>query len=158
MSLVFRAAPFLHISRLPYLSPLTPTAGLEGLTPLLFQPRIMPNIPSPHHVAMQQQFSTVLFSSPPNPVSLQTFAGLAALSSQQTVTQSQHCTRSPRSKGTPKTVAPQSTQQRTSPTLNSSAVPFIPLQASYFVLYHTVLRFLPFRCYSGSICNFIHDC
>lgn len=101
----------------------------------LFQlPRIMPNIPGPRQLVPQHQFSPVFFSSPPNPVTPQTFAGLAPLPSQkplrQLSPQSQPCTLSTRSQDPPKREGPQSAQQRKSGTLNSSAVPFIPLQVS----------------------------
>lgn len=101
----------------------------------LFQlPRIMTNIPGPRNLVMQHQFSPVVFPSLPNPVTPQSFAGLAPLPFQKTVRQlspqSQPWAVRTRSQDQPKREGPQSTQQRTSATLNSSAVPFIPLQVS----------------------------
>ncbi|KAJ7394677.1 5'-3' exoribonuclease 1 [Desmophyllum pertusum] len=96
-------------------------------------PRIMPNIPSPQHIAMQQQFSPGFFSSLPHPVIPPAFAGLASLSSprqiiHQQLPQSQASIKNPRTTGAPsrETLA----QQGVNPVLNISAVPFIPLQVS----------------------------
>lgn len=103
----------------------------------MFQPRIMPNIPGPRNLVMQHQFSPVVFPSLPNPATPQSFAGLAPLPFQKTVRQlspqSQPWAVRTRSQDQPNREGPQSAQQRTSATLNSSAVPFIPLQVCYLL-------------------------
>lgn len=109
----------------------------HNLMQVLFQPRIMPNIPSPQHTTIQQQFSPGFFSSPPHSVILPAFPGFVSLSSsrEQAIhhqsSQPQPSTGNGKLTATP--IREPLTKQGVSQPLNCSAVPFIPLQVWYLV-------------------------
>ena len=106
---------------------------------VLFQPQIMPNILSPQHPTMQQQFSPGLLSSP-HPLIPPVFPGFVSLPSPRIQAIHQQSSQPHPSTGNGKlTVTPIKeplTKQGVSQPLNSSAVPFIPLQVWYLVQMH----------------------
>ncbi len=123
-----------------YLNIIVLTLSLQGfkssLILILFQPRIMPKIPGPRHIAMQQQVGPGFFSSPPHPVILplpQAFAGFVPLSSSGEQNSYQQSSQPQTNTVTGTHVREPPTHQGVSPPLNGSAVPFIPLQVCCLV-------------------------
>ncbi|XP_020602806.1 uncharacterized protein LOC110041817 isoform X2 [Orbicella faveolata] len=101
----------------------------------LFQlPQIMPNILSPQHATMQQQFSPGFLSSPPQPVMPPAFQGFVSLPSSRVQAIHHQSSQPQPSTGNGKfTVTPIKEpliKQGVSQPLSSSAVPFIPLQVT----------------------------
>lgn len=109
----------------------------HNLMQVLFQPQIMPNILSPQHATMQQQFSPGFLSSPPQPVMPPAFQGFVSLPSSRVQAIHHQSSQSQPSTGNGKfTVTPIKEpliKQGVSQPLSSSAVPFIPLQVWYLV-------------------------
>ena len=104
---------------------------------VLFQPQIMPNILSPQHPTIQQPFSPGFLSSPPHPLIPPTFPGFVSLSSPRVQAVHQQSSQPHPSTGNGKLkvtlIKEPLTKQGVSQPLNSSAVPFIPLQVWYLV-------------------------